>query len=582
MENLDLLEPLKLYETRLKDEHHDNVVKAFDELQNKAKVDEAANKATCKKLYKAQDDLLNIDKKLGSLNVLKVFCILFIVGGAIATAYGFIMQYVILAIVLGILFVALGIVLLATVYRKTKKNLSSIKAKLEEEIKQLIAEAENQMAPLNRLFDSSISASLFHKTCPLIEMDRIFDVKKYALMHDKFGLWDNSDTDTSTLDLQSGSILGNPFVVFKDLNMNMVNHRYEGRRTISYYTGCGKDRHLTTETLVAHYDAPEPIYSKETYLLYGNEGAQKLSFSRDPSNINSMNEDQIRKYVRKHEKDLDKYAAEQMKNGGNFTPIGNPEFELFFGGLDRDDEVEFRLLFTALGQKAMMDLLKSNVGYGDDFSFRKLKGLNLIQSRHSQGNVLFSDASEYAGIDFELVKEHFIDKNDIYFKALFFDFAPLLSIPLYSQYKTHEYIYKDSVKSNFTPFTHEVCSNRFNPMQFAHKLTKTDVILKTSFARKDKDADVVKVTAHSFDTIHRVEVVEVMGGDGRLHGVDVPWIEYVPLTSDTMIEIGDTQTNNEPGFKSLGNRNVIYARGLVSNIGDKLNVDIKKIKALMK
>ena len=135
---------------------------------------------------------------------------------------------------------------------------------------------------------------------------------------------------------------------------------------------------MVHETLRAYVNKPKPIYSTETYLVYGNEAANHLRFSRMPSCINSLDEKGIEKYVRKHEKDLTKLSEKAQKNGGNYTPLGNSEFELFFGGLDRDNEVEYRLLFTPLAQKSMLQVLKSKVGYGDDFKFIKDKGLNVI------------------------------------------------------------------------------------------------------------------------------------------------------------------------------------------------------------
>ena len=67
--------------------------------------------------------------------------------------------------------------------------------------------------------------------------------------------------------------------------------RYTGTLMISYYSGYGKDRHLVHETLHAHVDKPKPVYSKETYLVYGNEAANHLTFSRSPSCINSLKDE---------------------------------------------------------------------------------------------------------------------------------------------------------------------------------------------------------------------------------------------------------------------------------------------------
>ena len=558
MDTLDLLEPELLYTRELKQKHHDNVVNYFNKLVEKAKTDKDANKATCSKYYKECAKLEVLNKKSRNLNILKGL-------------------FIFLCLLIA------GIFLLIFVYKPKRKALDAEISKQQQIIQELLDEANAQMASLNYLFESSIPAKIMQTTTPLIQMDRIFDVSKYEMLREKYGMWDNSDKDSSTLDLQSGSILGNPFVVFKDKVKSTVMQRYEGTLSISYYVGYGKDRRLVHEVLHAHVDKPKPVYSNDTYLVYGNEAANHLSFSRTPSNINTFkSEADIDKYVRKHEKDLTKLAEKAMKKGGTYTPLGNSEFELFFGGLDRDNEVEYRLLFTPLAQKSMLQVLKSKVGYGDDFRFVKDKGLNVITSAHSQGSTLFVDADSFRGFDFEKVEDNFITYNENYFKALFFDFAPLLSIPLYQQHKPHEYIYRDLYGSNFNCFEHEVVANKYNKSIFAPINAKTDVIIKTLFDKKSEDSDVVNVKSYSHDMIQRTEIVTVWGGDGHPHGVPVHWIEYVPVEGGGQFTMGDLGNDDEVSFKSLGQNDVIYAKGLVSTIGQSLNVDINYLKSTMK
>ena len=551
----ELLEPERLYTLELKDKHHENTVKFFENLTKKSGVDVEANKLTCKKYYEESTNLEALNKKARKLHALKVFFIL-------------------------LCFIIVGIFLLIFVYKPRKKELDAKLAGQEALVKSLLNEAYSQMAALNALFEASIPCKIMQTTTPLIQMDRIFDVKKYELMREKYGLWDNEDEDSSTLDLQSGSILGNPFVIFKDLKKDIVDHRYEGTLTISYSVGSGENRRTVTQTLHAHVNKPKPEYSKETYLVFASEAADRLSFSRTPSNINSMDDKAIEKYVRKHEGDLQKMAEKAAKKGGTYTPLGNSEFELFFGGLDRDNEVEYRLLFTPLSQKSMLQLLKSKVGYGDDFSFTKVKGINIIESAHSQGTALFVNPDDFRGFDYEVMNDFFVAYNDAYFKALFFDFAPLLAIPLYQQFKSHEYIYKNNVGSNFNCFEHEVVANRFDPMRFAHKNTRTDVILKTWCQSKAGKQDVVGVKALSYETFDRVDFVPVMGGDGRFHDVPVHWVEYCPLENSGSFVVGDLESDDEIAFRNLGQEGIIYARGLVS--GDEgVNVDINLIKSKM-
>lgn len=552
----ELLEPEQLYKSELKEKHHETVVKAFEELTKKSGVDTEANGITCKKYYEGKALLEKLNKKKGGLSALKA---LFII----------------------LCFVLVGIFLLIFVYKPKRKELDKKIASQEEANSKLLSEAYAQMAALNSLFEASMPAKLMHKTTPLIEMDRIFDIKKYELLREKYGLWDNSDQDSSTLDLQSGSILGNPFVIFKDIRKDMVMQRYEGHTVISYTVRTGNQSYTRTETLTAYVEKPKPVYSKETYLVFASEAADRLSFSREPSKINELNEKEIDKYVRKHEKDLSKMAEKATLKGKSFTPLGNSEFELFFGGLDRDEEVQYRLLFTPLAQTSMLKLMKSKVGFGDDFKFTKIKGINVIESRHSQGTALFVDVKAFQGFDYEVMKKFFIEYNDNYFKCLFFDFAPLLSIPLYQQFKSHEYIYKNNVESNLNPFVHETIANRFNLKRFLHPDATTETILKTKFNVKANEVDVVNVTSHAFRTVKRVENVMKMGGDMRMHSVPVTWIEYIPVSKTTPITVTDLGIDDQIKFNSLGQSGVIYANGVVSG-EDNVNVDINKLKSLMK
>lgn len=64
-----------------------------------------------------------------------------------------------------------------------------------------------------------------------------------------------------------------------------------------------------------------------------------------------MNERQLEKYVKRETKKLEQKEEKATKNGENFTVMANNEFDALFNGDDRDNEVEFRLLFTPLAQK---------------------------------------------------------------------------------------------------------------------------------------------------------------------------------------------------------------------------------------
>lgn len=591
MEQNDLLEPELLYKRELKDKHHKNVTDLFDELVKQSGVDPEANKALCEKIYAKQSETKKVEISLGKSRALKGFSIAMIVIGAllaVISIFTFVANYIVAGIILllvGAGLIAGGILLIVLVASKKMKMLEITLGRLKKEVEEMIAEAYRQMAPLNALFDEEMPAQLMHKTTPLIVMDRLLDTKKLEFLIENYGYNYRDKENCSIVGLQSGSILGNPFVFFKEKEMTMIDYTYKGTLLITWTTTVSTKEGLRTihhsQTLVATVTKPKPVYSLDTYLLYANDAAPNLTFSRRPSNIKEFNEKTLEKYVRKHEPDLYKMAEKEMGKGGSYTPLGNAEFELFFGGLNRNNEVEYRLLFTPLAQKSMLSLMKSDVGYGDDFTLVKNKKLNFLTSSHSQGNTLFLDVSIFYDFDFEKIKQTFIDYNDYYFKAVFFDLAPLLSIPLYQQHKAKEYIYKGTIPSHFTDIEHEVIANHYNPTDFADPDTDTDVIIKTDFISSRGEEDSVKVRAKSFKTIKHVEIVPKLGGDGRMHGVPVTWYEYLPLEKENEIsvaEIGGTRVK----FNKLGNKDVIFNRGLISyNQEQPLNVPIKELKSQM-
>ena len=73
--------------------------------------------------------------------------------------------------------------------------------------------------------------------------------------------------------------------------------------------------------------------------------------------------------------------------------------------------------------------------------------------------------------------------------------------------------------------------------QFAHPATATECILKTRLLGKTEEEDRVSVTALSFAAENRIDFVPVLGGDGKIHPVPVPWVEYIPVENTAEIYI---------------------------------------------
>lgn len=591
----DLLEPLLLYKNRLKDAFHKNAEEHFEKMKDSAGTDVDKNQHFCKIYYKEMAIIAKLKKARGIRIFFLVMCIIFAIASFIAGAYLIfnssnpdITEKIGLGVGIPLLVVGVGLVIGAVFIGRKIAELSAEIAKHQAIADKAKEDAFNELRTLFHLYEYNMAAPLVSETTPLIQLDKIFDGEKYQFLHEKYGYTEYKGSDISTIYVQSGSILGNPFVFEKNYVQDMRNHRYTGTLTITWTErvsdGKGGTRLETrTQVLTAHYDAPEPCYYLDTWLIYGNEAAPKLSFSRSPTNINSMDNKAIERYVKGFDKELDKMVEKSIKKGGKaFNRLPNEEFEALFKALDRDNEVEFRLLFTPLAQKNMITLLRAkDVGFGDDFIFKKRKELNYIKSEHMQNSTsLDKNPDELMHFDFKVAKKMFVDYCDKYLKDVYFDLAPLISIPLYQQYKTIEYIYEDKFHANVTQAETESAANSHNINIFRHPATASaGVILKSFFQKKEDKSDVCTIRAHSFSGTDRVEMVPVFGGDGKTHLVPVHWVEYKPIFKDTPFVVTNTDQNkvefennySSGGFDNLlnkfaGGSDIVYKKRLFSFI----------------
>ena len=329
---------------------------------------------------------------------------------------------------------------------------------------------------------------------------------------------------------------------------------YTGTPTITWTTTTKINGRTVTvphvQVLTASVTAPAPSYSYDQYLVYGNEAAPNLSFSRYPNKMSSKVSKTIEKYAQKIDNKLSKKVEKSISNGGTFQKLGNPEFEALFGGTDRDNEIEYRLLFTPLAQKNMLNILKSHEPYGDDFSFHKRKCLNFIRSYHHKN--YSQDPTLFVNYDYDASRQNFINYNVEFFKSFYFELAPLLSIPLYQETRPKEAIYDKKVNYNFSMFEYEQMANSFNSDMLKHPLSITGNIYKTERISSIGNSDRIKIYANSFRGEKRVTYSVQLGEDGRMHTIPVYWIEYFPVQQVTeMLLTKADVSRNEFNTKSL-------------------------------
>lgn len=333
----------------------------------------------------------------------------------------------------------------------------------------------------------------------------------------------------------------------------MGTETYHGYKTIHwterYRDSNGKWRTRTrSQTLHATVTKPKPFYNTQVILNYCAQGGPDLSFSRDASHLEQKSEREIERFVKRGEKKLKKKTDKAISQNSDFMSMSNSDFEVLFDALDRTDEVQFRTLFTPLAQTNMVDLILSRLGYGDDFHFVKTKRTNRIISNHSQGRAINLLPGVYTSYSYDIIKENFIGKNMEFFKAVYFDFAPLLAIPLYQERPVHSLKPIPDYAQLYSFKECEVLANAVDRTYMVHPDTKTQAILKSSFVSSKDRIDEMCITAYSYDIEKRVDVVSVRGGDGNYHNVPVEWDEYLPLEACNNFYIS---TNEVAGNKTV-------------------------------
>ena len=339
----DLLEPRKKYLESLERAEVDNASEFFDELVKESGVDVDGNTEAMRDITKLEAKKAALEKKLnktskhGGLIGLGIMLMSFSLAAAMIIgifAYtGVITDFPFIAnnlpqtfIIIGIAF-ALSIVLFivkAIIKKRGQKTYGPQIQELEQKIEDLKNIGYQQMAPLNNLFDFNIFNKIMRKTAPLIQVDDHPDMAKVESLINKFNWVHNDGRYNSTLYMKTGSIMGNPFLIYRAREERMVNETYTGTLTITWTKKVTIGKNTTyipvTQVLTASVTKPRPDYSDYTYLVYGCEAAPNLSFSRSKM-IKDYSPKGLKKFFKEREKFIDNYA----KKHPEFTPLGNDE-----------------------------------------------------------------------------------------------------------------------------------------------------------------------------------------------------------------------------------------------------------------
>ena len=555
----DVYEPLARY----RDEFHGTfsrlVREKFKDLLARSGVDVKANRKQATLVRKLQGEVDSTSSKKSGVGCVMGLCFLVAAAGLFVVLSQDVPQLQtggIFACVIGLI---LGFVLMM-MRSSLSDRLRQLRARLETEK----AKAWELMEPLNRLYTWDLTTKLIEATVPRLQFDPYFTAQRLADLERIYG-WDEVNTaDKSILFSQSGVINGNPFVFGDYLYMRWEEETYQGSKTIhwtEWETDSEGRRHPVTrsETLTATVTAPKPAYKTQKFLLYGNDAAPDLMFTRKPSSLSDSSGWFHSWRMKRQVAQLQEFSR-NLTDNHPYTMMANHEFEALFETKDRTDEVQYRLLFTPVAQQQMLLLLKDRkIGFGDDFVFQKDHKINLIFADHLTAMTLDTNPAQFQDWDIDRARSHFISFNEQYFKNVYFALAPLLAIPLYQQTRNHEEIWKGVIEpgSRASSWECEALANFHGEKEFAHPECITRSLLKAKMVAHEDGVGEVNVTAYGYRGIQRVTEKIVFGGDGNFHSVPVEWIEYEPVSRTRVLSVAE-------GNEQMASRATAYRRSIYS------------------
>ncbi|HAL18075.1 MAG TPA: hypothetical protein DCO86_00355 [Spirochaetaceae bacterium] len=542
-----LLEPARYYTSELKAAYRDRLVERFEELTKKSGIDVEANKATVRSLNEENGILDGYRRKKG----LWIFFLIFSIAVVAVVSYFAYKQSqgwsrtqeqmtraALEAAGIGFFgFLAIQSIIKIGKYAKLIKN-------QEKVVKRIEGDAWNQVSPLLSIMNTEDFCNIVHDIAPAIEIapyipsgfvERLrerSDRENELLNHINF-LKGESITTVSSL---SGCVDGKLFMVMSYVRFVMGTKIYTCSITLpyrDYVTDSNGNRKAVTryETLTASVEKPYPYYHPYTRAIYFSEACPNLTFFRNPVNINAKSEKQFEKEVKKAEKKFIKIEKKSLKSGGkSFTPLSDTKFEALFNTEDRDNDVEFRMMYTPYAISQFTDFVKSAEGFGDNFYLEKdgcatsciLEGGQLGYSDGIRPGI-----GKIASFDYDLINRNFAHYGDAFFKNFYFCLAPLFMIPVYAEGRDEDFskILSDSRPHAFDGFDAESLAAK-NPELFRPAGTVTDVIIKSASSKVVECGTLFAMKSSSFRGESRVELVYRVGF--HVSGnVPVHWTEYI-------------------------------------------------------
>lgn len=517
-----LLEPIKYYNDFLKEQLKNKLEEEYDKLVQTSGVDkEKNNKEIEEYIYnhnKAAEAKNNKAAQKKLIILLAIAFILFILFKRVNDNPSNFFESAIFKVVVVVSCIFLIIFLIA----KMTQN-DEINEKYSGYANDALCRAKDGMECFFNLFSEEKYIEIINSVLPSIKLYKIIpkSFEKYLNQisdHpiDDFDYYFKSvaDEDSCALIALYGTIEGKPFLFFKQKKFEMGEKTYVGSATYPYtdsYMDSDGEWHEETcyETIYASITMPFPMYNSSFTTLYFTDTAPNLHFHRYPFICNYDVESYVRSTVKKLNKKEKKEEA---------IYLADKEFEALFNVQNRNNDVEFRMMFTPYVIKNMKELIRSKVGPGNDFEYVKCGRISAVLYKNAtvyEDHIIpsYSDVLNYS---LEKTKQLFVEKGLLLFDSIYFSLAPILTIKLNSDGET---INEDAKDINDTSFIINNYKHPFNAERLVYDNVDyirpfgsvTDVIAKAEYISSDGEVNCFEINSSSFSVENKQESQYVVG-----------------------------------------------------------------------
>lgn len=530
-------EPLANYSEFYENEHARNVANHYEKIIRKSAIDVELNKKTVASIEVLLGRIKHITSKKKQRSLFVLILLLPLTLGALYFGVNRSLYYC------GVAISCSGFLLY--LYMKYSGRATSQIAEIDAALKEKYRLAWEQMAPLNRLFSREDALLLVQKTFPNIEFDKFVSNERLKHFYEVYDCELNLDKNQSAISAYAASLNGNSILIYRIIEHWMGACSYDGSLNIKWfeYSNDSEGRPVRFErqqTLHASITKSFPEYRHRTLIMFGSNASPDLSFSRSPVHSVKSDDSGVVRFFKNKRHDAFIKNAKKISGERRFALMANHEFDAKFAASNRDNESQFRVLFTPLAQQEVLKIINDfQIGFGDNFHYVKNRMLNTIESEHLAALNISPSPEIFHSYDLTKSQFEFNQFHKYYFKSIYFALAPILAIPIFRTHLPIREFFSSNEKLTPSSVEHESIANEFDAALLRPLDCDTSIIIKTNSKKIKNNIQLIDLISTGYRKSSAVSHVSVRGGDGEFHSVPINYIEYIEVSKHSVMLIQD-------------------------------------------